>query len=80
MTLKIKIRTKEGKNFFVPVPLAGFIVKLALHFVRKKNKEVPPYSVVRPVIKELKRFRKRNGSFIFVEAESEEGEKVKISL
>lgn len=69
--MKIQVRT-EGRRFFLPVPLWGGLIRLGLAIGRKYSDKVPDADFVLPIVKELKRYKKQNGKFVLVEAESED--------
>lgn len=82
MTIKIK---SDKKKFFLPVPLWTGIINFALNLASKhaeKDREVilALKEVVPPVIKELKRFKRKHGKLVIVDITSADGEEVKITV
>lgn len=79
----MRIRIRSGKiRLFLILPLWCWLLRIILTLARKHGgEEVPDPDLVIPIIKQVKRFRRRNGSFVFVDAVSPKDDmKVKITI
>ena len=80
--MRIRIRSGEGQHMTIPVPLflAGspFVLKLA---ARYGGEEVAKYiPVARDLVRELRRFVRRNGHFTLVDVAGQDETYVKITV
>lgn len=82
MTIRIK---SDNKKFVVPVPLwrglITFVLNIALkHSETNRETILVLKETLTPVIKELKRFKRKNGKFTLVYIKSGDGEEIKITV
>lgn len=69
----MKIRVKgEGYNFRFWVPLLPSILSLGLKIGRHYSPEVPDAKFIVPIVKELKKWRKKHGKLTLVEVDSKD--------
>lgn len=78
----IKIKTQDGPNLSFPVPLSLVGSKLLLGFVAKNGDpqaaEYAPYAA--DIVRELREYVRRNGHFMLVDVERQNGDIVKIKV
>ncbi len=77
--MKIKIRG-EGKKFVFYLPLSAGAISIVLKILRRKNSSVPDPKYVVPIIKEVKKYKRKYGGFTLVEIEEEDGSKIVITV
>ena len=78
----IKIKTQDGPNLSFPVPLSLAGSKLLLSLAAKNGDpqaaEYAPYAA--DIVRELREYVRRNGHFMLVDVESQNGDIVKIKV
>ena len=78
----IRIKTEDGPNFSIPVPLflAGSptILNMMSHYGGSEAAKYAP--IARELARELRRYVRTNGHFTLVDVESSDGTYVKITV
>ncbi len=78
----IKIKTQDGPNLSFPVPLSLVGSKLLLGLVAKNGDpqaaEYAPYAA--DIVRELREYVRRNGHFMLVDVECQNGDIIKIKV
>ncbi len=78
----IKIKTQDGPNLSFPVPLSLAGSKLLLSLAAKNGgpqaAEYAPYAT--DIVRELREYVRRNGHFMLVDVERQNGDIVKIKV
>ena len=78
----IKIKTQDGPNLSLPVPLSLVGSKLLLGLAAKngdpQTAEYAPYAA--DIVRELREYVRRNGHFMLVDVERQNGDIVKIKV
>ena len=81
----IRIKSQEGPNFSIPVPLALAGSRFIWRMLEKMNgygcsgiMEYAPYA--HEIVRELRRYVRRNGHFTLVDVEDSEGDRVTITV
>ena len=78
----IRVKTDDGPNFSIPIPLslAGsrMILKLASKYGGSEVNKYAP--MAHGMVRELRRYVRENGHFTMVDVESADGTVVKITI
>ena len=78
----VKIKTQDGPNLSFPVPLSLAGSKLLLSLAAKNGEpqaaEYAPYAA--DIVRELREYVRRNGHFMLVDVERQNGDIVKIKV
>ena len=78
----IKVKSQDGPNISLPVPLsvtgARLLVKIA---VKHGGPEAGQYApLAADMVRELRRYVRKNGHFVMVDVDSRDGTMVKITV
>ena len=78
----IKVRQQDGPNISLPVPLSLAGSRLLWRAATKKGGAgAEEAAAIGPeMVRELRRYVRRNGHFVLVDIESHDGEIIKISV
>ena len=78
----VKIKTQDGPNLSIPVPLSLAGSKLLLSLAAKNGDqqaaEYAPFAA--DMVRELREYVRRNGHFMLVDVECQNGDIVKIKV
>ena len=78
----IRIRPQEGPKFNIPVPLSLASSRVIWKMVSKYNSgeaaKYAPYAA--EIVRELRRYVRRNGHFTLVDVQDSEGDRVTITV
>lgn len=81
--MKIVVKSKDGPNLWLPIPTGLVLNRFAAGVVRDFMKEfglaITKEQAIR-FIKELKRYRRMHPQWVLVEAQSSDGEYIRIKL
>ena len=81
--MRIVVKSNEGPNLWLPIPsglvLNRFVAGFAPKYLREYGLNITKEQAI-SFIKELNRYRRKHPEWVLVEAESSDGEYVKVKL